>query len=153
MKKRLAPRRGAEFLINGWLSFCGALALFLFAALSSQPARAQVAFGSMVGNVTDPTGAGVAAASVKITLVQTNESRTVETNETGGYTISTVVPGVYKVEVARTGFRTFVAEDILVNLNNVVRVDAQLQVGAQTETIEVTATVTAALQTERADVH
>ncbi len=63
-----------------------------------------------------------------------------------------MTPGTYRVEVTREGFRTFVAADILVNQNNVVRVDAQLQVGAITERVEVTATA-AALQTERADVH
>lgn len=140
-----------ERLISRW--GLGTMALVCLVGLASRPARAQVAFGSMVGNVTDPSGAGIAGASVKITLTQTNDSRTMETNETGGYTISTVIPGTYRVEISRTGFRTFVAEDILVNLNNVVRVDAQLQVGAQAETIEVTATTAAALQTERADVH
>ena len=64
-----------------------------------------------------------------------------------------MTPGTYRVEVTKEGFRTFVAADILVNQNNVVRVDAQLQVGAQAERIEVTTTATAELQTERADVH
>jgi hypothetical protein len=144
MNERLIHSRGLELLI---------LALVCLLALSSQPANAQVAFGSMVGNVTDASGAGIAGATVKIILVQTNDSRTVLTNDTGGYTISTVVPGTYRVEVTREGFRTFVADDILVNLNNVVRVDAQLQVGAQTERVEVSATTVAELQTERADVH
>src|SRR5580693_3946524 len=91
----------------------GVIALVCLLALSSQPARAQVAFGSMVGNVSDATGGAISGATVKIILVQTNESRTVLTNETGGYTVATVVPGSYRVEVTREGFRTFVAEDIL----------------------------------------
>src|SRR5438552_1419080 len=45
-------------------------------ALSNPSANAQVAFGSMVGNITDATGGGIAGATVKITLIQTNESRT-----------------------------------------------------------------------------
>jgi hypothetical protein len=129
------------------------LALISLFALSTQSIPAQVAFGSMVGNVTDASGGGISGASVKITLVQTNDSRAVLTNDAGAYTIATVTPGTYRVEVTREGFRTFVASDIVVNLNNVVRVDAQLEVGALTERIEVTTTVAAELQTERADVH
>src|SRR5207244_11449488 len=87
------------------------LALLLMAAASSEPARAQVTFGSVVGNVTDATGAAVPGAIVKITEMQTNESRTVQTNESGGYTISTVPPGTYQVEIAKTGFRGFLTSN------------------------------------------
>lgn len=151
--KKLASQRGFTMLIPDWrLPLSGALALVSFLALS-QPVHAQVAFGSIVGNVTDASGGGMAGATVKITLIQTNDSRSVLTNDAGGYTVATVIPGTYRVEVTREGFRTFVASDILVNQNNVVRVDAQLQVGALTERVEVTSTVAAELQTERADVH
>jgi hypothetical protein len=138
---------------NIQLAFWGGLALLCLLTLLGQPAQSQVAFGSMVGNVTDASGGGVPGASVKITLASTNESRAVVTDPAGAYTIATVTPGTYRVEVSQEGFRTFVASDILVNLNNVVRVDAQLQVGAQTERIEVTSETIAELQTERADVH
>ena len=74
------------------LPFLGVLALVCFLALSSQSANAQVAFGSMVGSVTDASGSAIPGASVKITLVQTNDSRSVATNELGGYTIATVTP-------------------------------------------------------------
>src|SRR5262249_15122605 len=65
----------------------------------------------------------------------------------------TVTPGTYRVEISRDGFSTFVATDVLVNQNNVVRVDAQLSIGAVTQRVEVTTTAVAQLQTERADVH
>jgi hypothetical protein len=66
MKKRLTPRRDLEVLIcNGRLQLLGVLALVCFLAMTSQPASAQVAFGSMVGNVTDATNAGIVGASVK----------------------------------------------------------------------------------------
>src|SRR5271165_73167 len=155
VKKRLTPRQGLSLLIsNRRLPFLGVLALVVcLLALSSQPAGAQVAFGSIVGNVTDASGGAVPGASVKITLGSTNDSRSVLTDAGGAYTIATVIPGTYRVEVTRDGFRTFAAADILVNQNNVVRVDAQLQVGSQTERVEVTTTATAELQTERADIH
>ena len=89
---------------------------------------------------------------VKITEVRTNEARTAQTNEAGAYTIATVPAGTYQVEITKQGFRGFLTSDILANQNNVVRVDAQLQVGAQTERIEVTAEA-ALLQTDRSDIH
>jgi outer membrane receptor protein involved in Fe transport len=116
------------------------------------PGRAQVLYGSLVGNVTDATGASVPGAAIKITHIQTNETREVRTNDSGIYTLSTVPAGTYQVAISREGFRSFTAQDIEVRLNTVVRVDAQLEVGAQAEKVEVTAEA-AALQTDRADVH
>src|SRR5712692_2624237 len=153
MKDHFTPQRSLKMLIyNGRLPLWGELAVVCLLALSSQSANAQVVSGSMVGNVTDASGGAIAGANVKITLVQTNDSRTVQTNEAGGYTIATVTAGAYRVEITKEGFRAFSAPDILVNPNNVVRVDAQLQVGAVTESVEVNAT-TAVLQTDRADIH
>ncbi|MFN7923151.1 MAG: carboxypeptidase regulatory-like domain-containing protein [Bryobacteraceae bacterium] len=121
------------------------------AALSAAPAYSQVAFGTMVGNVFDQSGAAVPFANVKVTLIRTNDVRTAQADQSGAYTISTVTPGTYKVEITAQGFRTFVAPDVLVNQNNVVRVDAQLTVGATSESVTVEAT-TAVLQTDRADI-
>ena len=135
-----------------WLPVLGILALAFVLAISSQTARAQVLFGTVTGSVTDPSGAAVPAASVKITEMTTNDSRTVQTNGAGGYTASTLPAGTYQVEITKEGFRGFVTSNILVNQNNEVRVDAQLQVGSQAEKVEVTAEA-AALQTDRADVH
>ena len=155
MNNHPTPQAGLNFLFcNRRLPFLGVLALVCLLALSSQPAGAQTVFGSMVGNVTDASGAAVPGADVKITLTTTNDTRTCpdrrgrrlhDLHGDAGH-----LPGR---DHARQGFRTFVVTDILVNQNNVVRVDAQLQVGALTEKVEVTTTAAAELQTERADVH
>src|SRR5262249_34363658 len=137
-------------LRNGQLRFLGVFALAF--ALSTQPVCGQIVSASLVGNVTDASGSAIPGAVVKITMVQTNDSRTVETNESGGYTIATVTPGLYLVEITKSGFRSFASPNVLLNPNNVVRVDAQLQVGALSERIEINATA-AVLQTDRADVH
>jgi hypothetical protein len=68
------------------------------------------------------------------------------------YNVTTVTAGTYQIDISKTGFRGFVTSNVVVNQNNVVRVDAQLQVGAQSETVEVTAEADA-LQADRADVH
>ena len=124
----------------------------LVLAVSVGNMNAQTLFGSMVGNVTDATGAAVPGAQVKITQLGTNEVRNANSNEAGNYTISTVTAGTYQIEITKAGFRSFVTSNVLVNQNNVVRVDARLQVGQQAEKVEVTAEA-AALQTDRADVH
>jgi hypothetical protein len=130
----------------------GAIALALLLTVFSQSARAQVIFGSVVGNVTDPSGASIPGATVKLINVATNDTLNATTNESGGYTVADLTAGTYRIEVTKEGFRTFIVPNVLVNQNNVVRVDAPLQVGAAAETVEVSAEA-AALQTDRADVH
>jgi hypothetical protein len=128
------------------------LAFALLLIICNQKSTAQVLFGSIVGNVTDTSGAGVPAATVKITETSTNESRVAQTNEAGIYNLTTVPAGTYKIEIAKEGFRSFVTPNVVLNQNNVVRVDALLQIGAQTEMVEVTSSADV-LQTDRADVH
>ncbi|MCU1258559.1 MAG: TonB-dependent receptor family protein [Bryobacterales bacterium] len=127
------------------------LTMFLIAA-TQQTGKAQVLYGSIVGSVTDSSGAAIQGAEVKVTQKETNETREATTNEAGGYTLSTVVAGTYTVSISKIGFRTFVTQNALVRLNTVVRVDAALEIGAQTQEVLITAQ-SAELQTDRADVH
>ena len=77
--------------------------LLLFAAAGS----AQVITStSILGQVTDGTGAVVAGAQVAIKNVNTGESRSAITSASGLYTIPSVVPGTYDVTVSHAGFRT-----------------------------------------------
>jgi hypothetical protein len=127
-----------------------AIALLLLACSHQSPA--QVLFGSVVGNVIDPTNSSVPGAMVKITEISINESRSAETNEAGVYNLTTVTAGTYRIEISKTGFRAFIASNVVVNQNNVVRVDAQLEVGALDESVDVSSQADA-LQADRADVH
>ena len=126
-------------------------AVFL-AMVPVRDAQAQLLFGSIVGNVVDASGAVIPAATVRVTQLETNESRETKTNESGGYILSTVHTGTYTVSVLKEGFKGFNAANVLVSANAEVRVDASLQVGAQTQTVDVTAE-SAALQTDRSDTH
>lgn len=130
-----------------FLIYTAALLQFLPATL-----RAQVLYGSIVGSVTDSSAAPVPGAAVKVTQAETNEIREATTNEAGGYTLATVVAGTYTVVISKPGFRTYVTQNNLVRLNTVVRVDATLEVGSQTQEVLITADA-AVLQTDRADVH
>ena len=149
---QLSFRAGLHFADRRRLPLLAVLGLICWFGPCGRVAYSQVVFGSIVGSVVDQSGAAVPGAVVKITLTSTNDVRTAPTDTAGTYTIASVTPGAYTVEIVKDGFRSFIARSIQVNQNNVVRVDATLQVGATTERVEVTATA-AELQTDRADIH
>ena len=82
------------------------LALLVVASLLAQPALAQVLYGSIVGNVADPSGGAIVGARVVITNIETNQSRETATNATGLYSFPTVPAGTYRLDVAIQGFRS-----------------------------------------------
>ncbi len=127
------------------MALCWALAL-------PSSAGAQVLYGSLIGNVKDPTGAAVPGASVFVTQKETQFSRQVTTDTAGGYNIPTIPTGTYAVKVTKSGFKAFEKTDVGVSLNTLVRVDATLELGAVTQTVEVSAAAPL-LTTDRADVH
>ncbi|MBM3738346.1 MAG: carboxypeptidase regulatory-like domain-containing protein [Acidobacteria bacterium] len=125
-----------------------ALPFFLLLPAS---ASAQVLYGSLVGNVTDASGAAVPNVTVAITHTQTGQRRQAETNELGVYNVVAVPSGTYAVEFAKSGFATSKKEGVEVSINNVTRVDQVLQIGAVAESVQVSAQA-AVLQTDRAEV-
>jgi hypothetical protein len=116
-----------------------------------QRLNAQVLYGSVVGSVTDQTGAVVPGATVSITNVQTGQAREAMTDDAGYYSIPNLLEGTYDLSVKMTGFRTYLEKGIVVSINTVRRVNITLQVGQVAETVSVEAT-TAVLQTAKADV-
>jgi hypothetical protein len=114
-------------------------------------ASAQALYGSLVGNVTDETGAALPGATVTITQAETSLTRDLVTNETGSYDVPNLLPGTYEVRVTLSGFQTFRAQAITVRQGLDVRVDARLKVGALEESIVVSGQA-AVLQTESAAV-
>ncbi len=114
-------------------------------------AEAQVLYGSLVGNVTDPSRAAVPNAAVKIVNQGTAQEWQVTTNEAGLYSASTLPAGTYNVTVTAKGFQPITQEGVAVAANNVVRVDVGLNVGVVTEILKVSAGA-AVLQTDSADV-
>ena len=111
----------------------------------------QILYGSLVGNVTDPSQAAVAGASVTITNQGTGAKRSLITNNDGSYAFVNLDPGEYKVEISKDGFRQHTVNDVAISINAITRVDATLRLGAVTETIEVSGAALA-LQTDRADI-
>ncbi len=109
-------------------------ALFLLAA--ALPALAQT-FGEVTGTVTDSSGAAVAGTSVTLLNAATNQSRKVDTNEAGNYTIPFVPPGLYEVRVQKAGFKSSLRNDVRVQVADSVRVNFTIEIGNVTETLEV----------------
>jgi hypothetical protein len=95
--------------------------------------------GSISGSVTDPSGAAIPAATVKATQTATNVAHEVASTDTGNYAIPELPAGVYKLTVSKEGFKTYEQGGITVKVGQVATVDVALQVGAVTQTIEVTA--------------
>jgi hypothetical protein len=114
-------------------------------------ANAQVLYGSLTGNVTDPSSAAVPGAKVEAMDVGTNVTREATTDTRGIYVFTNVLPGVYKITVSAKGFSTVVQEGARVEANSILRFDAKMQVGQVTETVQVSASAEA-LQTDRGDV-
>ncbi len=127
-------------------------ALFLcIAALAiTAIALGQAVTGSMVGTITDSSGAAVPNSKVIITETKTGISRNSETNESGNFSFPAVEPGTYRVAVERTGFRTSVRDGVDLLVNTTVRVDLSLLPGQVTEILNVSAEGSL-LQTDRSD--
>lgn len=112
--------------------------------------QAQNSTGSVVGLVTDATGAAIPGAHVVLSNTATGEVQNANTRETGNYTFLNLKPGPYQIKVDSTGFKTFVQSNMDVQIGGTLRVNAQLEIGQERETITVTS-APPDLQTDSAD--
>jgi hypothetical protein len=113
-------------------------------------AHAQALRGTLLGTVTDQSGAALPGATVLITETRTNVSRDTVTNTTGNYTFPNLLEGVYSVKAELSGFKTTLRDNIRIAVNTSIRIDLQLTVGALAETVTVIGE-TPLLQTDRTD--
>ena len=119
-----------------WARAC----LWLLASVwIASPVAAQIGAGALAGDVVDQAGAAVPGATVTVTAVGTGRSRTVVTGQNGGYVVPGLAPGSYRVRVELSGFRPLIRDGIRLATGETVRLDVQLEVGALTEAITVTA--------------
>ncbi len=122
-----------------------AMLLSLALTLAAQDYRA-----SILGRVTDPSGAGVPAATVVLTREATGLAYRTMTNEEGHYLITLVEPGTYALEVEAAGFRKLRQEELTVQTGTKLTLDLRLEVGQVTESVTVRAEVPL-LETASAD--
>jgi hypothetical protein len=118
--------------------------------LSAGTVSGQAVNGTIVGAVTDSSGAAIAGAKVTITETNTQIVHTGTTNDTGTYEFPDLPPGIYEVAVQMAGFKREAKSGIVLQANTSPRADMRLEPGDVSQTIEVQAS-TAVLQTERAD--
>ncbi len=116
----------------------GVVRLFLIFWLPACLA-AQVTTGTILGTITDSSGAVVAGAKVTITETGKGTSLQFTTDETGAFNAPFLVPGTYQVAVERDGFKRELRSGILLEVDQKARIDLVLAPGAVTETVEVTA--------------
>ncbi|MBC7928328.1 MAG: carboxypeptidase regulatory-like domain-containing protein, partial [Bryobacteraceae bacterium] len=102
-------------------------------------AIAQTSTGTIIGTITDSTGATVAGAKVVVTNTGTNTRLEVSSNEEGGYTAPLLPPGSYNLDVSANGFKTVNQSGIQLRIQQQARVDVVLQVGEVSESISVNA--------------
>src|SRR5271157_3725571 len=122
--------------------------LFFFVVLLTATfVSAQTFRGSILGTVTDPTGAVVAGATVKAHNTATGLERTTQTTTEGNYTISELPIGTYSVAVTQAGFETSVTSNVLVDVATERRVDVALKTGQVSNTVEVSGEAMAQVDT------
>lgn len=126
------------------------ISAFLVLSLCAVLAFGQAVNGTLVGTITDASGASVPNSRVTLTETNTGISRAANTNDSGNYSFQNLPPGTYTVAAELKGFKRAEKSGVDVIVDTTQRVDFQLQPGNINETVTVTAEA-ALLQTERAD--
>lgn len=113
--------------------------LVVLLSITAITLNAQTTTGSIVGTVTDPSGSVIAGASITVTNTGTGIAVRTSTDSAGNYVVTPLAVGRYSVTIEAAGFKKSVRTDITVNVQDRVRVDGALEVGAVTDTVEVAA--------------
>ena len=109
-------------------------------ALTITPALAQTgATTGLTGRVTDATGAALPGTTITVRSVDTGAERAVSTNAEGAWEVRFLSPGTYALTFELTGFKTLRRDGVTVSTAEMATLDVVLEVGALSETIDVTA--------------
>lgn len=106
-------------------------------AVTPAVVRCQSVYGSIAGTVSDSSGAAIPNATVTLTNLDKNEKNQITTSASGGYSFVNILPARYKIQVEKTGFKNFVRQPIIVEVESGLKIDIVLPVGATSETVEV----------------
>jgi hypothetical protein len=137
--KSLSPTYAGSFGLCGRKLYSVVFLAFLFVILAvfAVPAVAQEA--TIVGTVTDPSGAAVPNAAITVTNVETGLTRSLNSSSAGEYVVPDLGIGRYSVKAVAPGFKAVEQKNIALNVNDRTRVDLKLQVGSNTEQVTVEA--------------
>jgi Carboxypeptidase regulatory-like domain len=115
------------------------ICICLAAMLLGSPLSAQSTFGSISGSVADASGSAVPDAQVTLTSSATGAKQTYATGGDGLYSFVNLNPGEYRLDVEKAGFKHVKRESVVVQVQQAVRIDVAMEVGAVNQTVEVTA--------------
>jgi len=135
-------------ILRHLLKYTGRNAAVLILMVASNCAiYAQSTYASLVGTVRDPSGAGVPASIITIENTGTSAKRSSITDQSGSYTVPNLEPGMYKVTIQASGF---VESNYSVELlaRQTVRIDGDMQIAAQAQSVNVTAEATSVISAE-----
>ena len=113
--------------------------LSVLASLMGVPAALSQQQATLSGVVRDPTGAVVPGATVRVTNVNTQVTGTAETNSTGYYVVSDLIPGTYTIAVQKEGFKTAARSEFTLEVAQAATVDFQLELGQTSQQVSVSA--------------
>jgi hypothetical protein len=114
-------------------AFLAVAYLFSFAGMLC----AQSTNASLAGRVTDPSKAVIAGAKVVTINAGTNISDEATTNAAGEYYLRSLVPGTYRIEVEKTGFKKLIRPDVILHVQDALDIDFEMPVGAASESVTV----------------
>jgi hypothetical protein len=137
-----------KFATRGMILLCAGCVL----SLSPMAAFGQAVYGSIIGTVTDTTGAVVPDATITVTDEAKGTSVNVQSNGSGEFTIEHLIPDVYDVKVAAKGFKGYEQKGIQLFADTTTKVAAALSAGGSDQVVEVNADTVPQLKTDRADV-
>jgi hypothetical protein len=120
-------------------SFLGCLVAIILIMSAASVLDAQSTTGSILGDVTDSSGAVLAGAAIQATNSSTGASRETVTNDVGGYRFAGLPPSNYTLSFQLEGFRPVTAPGIVLPIAGEIKIDMELEVGATTESLTVTA--------------
>src|ERR1039458_9762208 len=118
----------------------------LLPALFLIPFLASCCFGQLAtvqGEVRDPSNAVVPGTAVRVTNSRTGVSQATSSNQSGYYSVPGLIPGSYTVEAEAKGFQTALYKDLTLDVNQIARVDFNLQTGILSQTVNVSSEPTA----------
>jgi len=98
---------------------------------------AQTSTATLLGTIRDSTGAVIPSVSVFVTDTAKNTQQAAITNDAGGFVFPALVPGTYSIAAELPGFKKLVRDGITLQVNQTVRIDIHLEVGAVAESVEV----------------
>jgi len=117
----------------------------------SGAAMAQQFYGTITGTVSDPSGAVVPNATIKVINVDTNVTVVLKTNAAGVYVANNLIVGTYRVEAEAVGFKRAIASRIPLEVGATPKLDLELAVGQTNESVTVTEANSPILQTQQTD--